>query len=60
MILADSILQTVSIARCVSVAVTATNQTIFNSPLQGPLETKRSRRLLVPASLRLRALAGLE
>jgi len=34
MILADSILQTASIARCVSVAVTATDHTIFASALQ--------------------------
>src|SRR5436190_6370733 len=33
-ILADSILQTASIARCVSVAVTATHHTIFNSLVQ--------------------------
>src|SRR5260370_26143975 len=30
----DSILQTASIARCVSVAVTATDQTIFKAPAQ--------------------------
>ena len=35
MILADSILQTASIARWVSVAVTATHHTIFNPPVQG-------------------------
>src|SRR5438132_1217878 len=34
MILADSILQTASIARCVSVAVTATHHTIFNPLVQ--------------------------
>ena len=34
MILADSILQTASMARCVSVAVTATHHTIFDSPAQ--------------------------
>ncbi len=34
MILADSIRQTASIARCVSVAVTATHHTIFNPLLQ--------------------------
>src|SRR5712691_3390530 len=37
MILADSILQIASIARCVSVAVTATHHTIFNPPVQGPV-----------------------
>src|SRR5580704_3416867 len=36
MILADSILQTASIARWVSVAVTVTHHTIFNPPVQGP------------------------
>jgi hypothetical protein len=34
MILADSILQTASMARCVSVAVTATNHIIFNALVQ--------------------------
>ena len=34
MSLADSILQTASIARCVSVAVTATDHTIFNPSAQ--------------------------
>src|SRR5207245_3376890 len=34
LILADSILQTASIARCVSVAVTATDHTTFNPPAQ--------------------------
>jgi hypothetical protein len=32
MSLADSILQTASIARCVSEAVTATDQSIFSGP----------------------------
>jgi len=32
--LADSILQTASMARCVSVAVTATHHIIFNRPVQ--------------------------
>jgi hypothetical protein len=35
MSLGDSILQTASIARCVSVAVTDIDQTIFNRPVQG-------------------------
>jgi hypothetical protein len=34
MILADSILQTASMARCISVAVMATHHTIFNSLVQ--------------------------
>ncbi|MFZ0738869.1 MAG: hypothetical protein WA755_18490 [Candidatus Acidiferrales bacterium] len=34
MSLGDSIRQTASIARCVSVAVTATNHIIFDSPVQ--------------------------
>src|SRR4030088_2196746 len=34
MSLGDSILQTASIARCVSVAVTATDHTIFKAPVQ--------------------------
>jgi len=34
MSLADSILQTASIARCGSVAFTATDHTIFNPPAQ--------------------------
>jgi len=33
-VLADSILQTASMARCVSVAVTATHHTIFNPLVQ--------------------------
>ena len=35
MSLGDSILQTASIVRCVSVAVTATDHTIFSPPVQG-------------------------
>jgi hypothetical protein len=35
MILADSILQTASMARCVSVAVTASDQNIFDPQVQG-------------------------
>jgi hypothetical protein len=34
MILADSILQTASMVLCMSVAVTATNHTIFNAVVQ--------------------------
>ena len=34
MILADSILQTASMARCVSVTVTATDHTTFDPPVQ--------------------------
>src|SRR2546426_5626495 len=52
MSLADSILQTASIARCVSVAVTATDQTIFIPPVQD----RDTPRLLLLGHLRAQAL----
>jgi len=49
MILADSILQTASMALCVLVAVTATHHTIFNSLAQG---RARSGSIVAPVRIR--------
>jgi len=42
MSLGDSILQTASIARCVSVAVTANDHTIFNPSLQAEVRQQET------------------
>jgi len=50
MILGDSILQTASIARCVSVAITATDHIIFNPEAQA--EQRQKPRLRARAAIR--------